>query len=252
MRTSRDIKQAQARTALEEAVQHSIDIIQSGIKSFVYDNREAAYRSVSTELRKLLLDKNAAKSFSKSLGESAKSVFELYYGNGSSIFVKSFATKKELKDKDDFIVTPAIYFERRDILYHATKQGQRVDVHVWLNEPLAFSPSGKIISVGTAINLISGKEGAHIIDPRGSEWMKVGLNLSDFASTSENIASLYYHNPWRQFIIDSGMRLLEAVDDKSDKLINHDVEIPTHAIVSKTARLGRKLDNNQSSSASSE
>lgn len=241
-------KNNSATVYLEEAVLHSISEIERGIKAFVDDEDDLAYRGVATELRKLLMDKDAVRSFHKSIdrAEKAHSLFELQYGNRRDIFLKSFSPQQKIQADNYVDVTPDIYPDREDVLICAIKDGTRVSLKEWLNESVAFSKNGEALNVGTMIKYIAGKEGSHIINPVGDKREDVKIGFRSGPPTEEEIDSITFKitDPWRQFIIDAGMRLLSATNEKGKSLIVHSIEIPdtlsTRSDLTYTVRIQRK------------
>lgn len=219
-----------ATDSLAESIRHSISIVEKCIKEYIFQEDDSAYRSVATELRKLLMDKNAVASFQNSISraKNVKNLLELYYGNGRKILLKSFRKVQQL-GTDDFIdVTPDVYRTREDLLYYATHGGSLVSLRKWLEEHLAYTRNGEILKVGTAIKYIAGTEGSHIINPVRDEREDIGIAFSSKHPTPENIKDIDFNrtNPWRQFIIDAGMRLLAATRVSGDRIFEHTIDIP--------------------------
>ena len=111
-----------ALSALATSVQDSISIIETGIKEYVFQRHDPAYRQVATELRKLLMDRSAAASYAKSItrARKAKSIFELHHGNGKNILLNSFRPSTSSSPEEFVNATPNIYKFRGDILHAAT------------------------------------------------------------------------------------------------------------------------------------
>ena len=196
----------------------------------LFQQEDFAYRSVITELRKLLVDKEAVASFRRSIrrAKSAKSLLELNYGSGKNIFLKSFR-RAGTPATDSYVdVTPDVYPVREDILYAATHGGTLVAIHEWLEEYLAYGSNGQILKVGTAIRYIAGKEGSHIINPVGDEREDIGIAFFSQEPTLEEIQNTDFNrtNPWRHFVIDAGMRLLAATYASGERVIEHTINVP--------------------------
>ena len=227
---------------LAESVRHSIGIIEGGIKAYVFQGDESAYRSVSTELRKLLVDKNAVASFRKSIARAkrAKCLLELHYGNGRHIFLKSFRPLRK-PERDDYVdITPDVYPVREHILYAATHEGKLVSLHEWL-EDIAYTGNGEVLKVGTAIKHIAGHEGSHIINPVGDKRVDVGIAFLSEEPKPDVIENIDFNhsNPWRQVVIDAGMRLLAATSSTGDGLILHTIDVPQIPSTDRTVRIQR-------------
>ena len=228
---------------LTESIRHSIAIIEGGIKAYVFQGDESAYRSVATELRKILVDKNAVASFRKSIARAkrAKCLLELHYGNGRHIFLHSFRRLGKA-ERDDYVdITPDIYPVREHILYAATHDGKLVSLHEWLEEDLAYTENGEVLKVGTAIKHIAGQEGSHIINPVGDKRVDVGIAFLSEEPKPDVIENIDFNhsNPWRQFVIDAGMRLLGATSSMGDGLIPHTIDVPQVPSTDGTFRMQR-------------
>ena len=215
---------------LAESVRHSVAAIESGISAYVFQQEDFAYRNVVTELRKLLVDKDAVASFQRSIrrAKSARNLLELNYGSGKRIFLKSFCRTEKFATDDYVDVTPDVYAVRMDILYAATHGGTLVDLHEWLGEYLAYGSKGQVLKVSTAIRYIAGKEGSHIINPVRDEREEIGIAFFSQEPTPDELENTDFNrtNPWRQFVIDAGMRLLASTYASGERFIEHAIAVP--------------------------
>lgn len=234
-----------ALDSLAEAIEHSISIIESGIKAYVFERDLSSYRQVSTELRKLLTDRNAARSFAKSISQAknANNVLEVFYGNGKRIFLKSFVNGKPDSSDSYGDVTPNIYRIPEDILYSATHGDHRVTLRDWLVEDLTHDRSGRVLNVGTVIKHIADREGSHIINPSGDQREDIAIAFFNKQPSAAVIEDTDFNrwNPWRQFIIDAGMRLLDAKFKSGIGLIEHNIDIPAMQRDESTLRLQKRM-----------
>ena len=233
-----------ATDSLSESVAHSIGTIERGVKEYVFEGDDSAYRRVATELRKLLADQSAVNSFRKSMqrAKTARSIFELHYGNGKNIFLRSFGTVRKT-DTDDFVnITPDTYHVRQDILFAATQGGELVSLRDWLEEDLAHTSKGEVLKVGTAIKRIVGREGSHIINPIGDDREDIAVAFFPSKPTLEELSNTDFNrtNPWRQFVIDAGMRLLSATFPSGKSLIEHSIDIPNSQSSHGTIRMQKR------------
>ncbi len=217
---------------LKRGVQDSINIIKRNIKAYVFEEDNSVYRTVAVELRKLLLDKNAPATFIEKGKKNNKSLFELYYGDGADILLQSFLNPRENTKKTEsnsHTVTSAFYLNRVDILHKAIGESNLVSLNQWLDEPLLYHKS-KLQTLHMILNHIADKEGAHIINPekRKDNIMGTTITLVSEPITSSNVPFLVASdNNWTQFIIDVGMRLLNARKASDKKfLIKHNIIIP--------------------------
>lgn len=243
------------KAELEEGVQGSIDNIIRSIKAYAFDNGDSAYQVVAVELRKLLLDTNAAASFlpksKKRKRQRNRNLFELRYGNGQNILLRSFVpnpqTKREREARDWLSVTPPIYRNRIDILAQATQRARLVRLPIWLNEPFVFDHEGVAMRVGDVIKDIADKEGAHIISSRGREPKgdrDIGIAFITTMPEPEDLPSQDFVKHWEQFVIDAGMRLLNAqYAATGQRVVAHGLTVPqrqvdTHSVELKRSELG--------------
>ena len=233
-----------ALDALAESVKHSIAAIESGVEAYVYHDDDFAYRTVVTELRKLLLDKDAASSFRKSIrrAKNTKSLLELQYGKGKNIRLQSFSRQVRSETGDFMDVTPDVYAVRTDILYAATQSDNRVTLSEWLEEHLVHARNGQVLKVSTTIRHIAGKEWSHIINPVGDMREDVGISFFSQKPTPDVIEDTDFNrtNPWRQFAIDAGMRLLAATYATGESIFRHNIVVPETSITYRPLRIQKR------------
>ena len=102
-----------------------------------------------------------------------RSLFELQYGGGKNILLRSFMAdpeNQERSESEDYVaVSPRIYANRTDILSGATRGGRLVSLPVWLDEPFVHNSDGAVLKVRTVLKDIADREGAHIISRRGRD-----------------------------------------------------------------------------------
>ena len=217
---------------LEKGVQHSISNIQRSVKAYVFDGDDPAYRVVAVELRKLLLDTNAASSFEKVRSKKNKrNLFELYYGNGKNIYLRSFLSprgkERTSAPKNYMDVSPNIYKNRSDILYIATHERDLVKLSEWLDEAFVYDRNGSIMKVRTVLGRIADKEGAHIISTRKDDREDIRIAFAGGPPSLEEAESLNYIEHWEQFVIDAGMRLLDSRKIDGSLIMQHNIAILT-------------------------
>lgn len=214
---------------MQKGVQHYINIIKRSIKAYVFEEDDSMYRIVATEMRKLLLDTNAAASFTKDK-KNKMSLFELFYGNGKNILLQSFLEilkgEQRTESNNRVPVTPTIYFSRSDILCEAMYDDNLVSLPKWIEEPFVYDNFlGTVQTPRMILNYMAGKEGSHIINPKKTDIRKgPQMALTDRIPTSSELPD--FPNHWAQFIIDAGMRLLNARRASDKKfLIKHDIVV---------------------------
>ena len=228
---------------IERGVQHSISTIRRSVEAYVFKRDDSAYRVVAVELRKLLLDTNAAASFAPGRRKKnrKRSLFELKYGSGKNILLRSFMAdgeSQERSESEEYVaVSPRIYANRIDILNGATRDGRLVTLPVWLDEPFVHNNDGAVLKVRTVLQDIADREGAHIISLKGRDKREdVRIALAPGPVNGEDVTSLDYVEHWEQFAIDAGMRLLDARSSTDGHpLIAHGIDIPPRQV--KTIRV---------------
>ena len=229
---------------IHRGIQHSISTIRRSVEAYVFERDDSAYRVVAVELRKLLLDANSAESFApkkRKKKRRSRSLFELQYGRGENILLRSFMPDpkdQESSESEKYIaVSPNIYADRIDILSEATREGSLVTLPVWLEEPFVHNNDGGVLKVRTVLHDIADKEGAHIINLKGKDKREdVRIAFATEHVSGEDVASLDYIEHWEQFVIDAGMRLLNARSSTDGYLlIAHGIDVPEKQV--KTTRV---------------
>ena len=223
---------------IERGVRHSISTIRRSIEAYVFERDDSAYRVVAVELRKLLLDTNAAASFApRSRKQKRKrNLFELQYGSGKNILLRSFMpdpkNQKGSQSQEYVAVSPSIYANRIDILCGATHGGRLVTLPDWLDEPFVHNNDGAVLKVRTVLQDIGDREGAHIISLKGRDKREdVRIAFAPGPVNGEDVTSLDYVEHWEQFVIDAGMRLLDARSSTDEQpLIAHGIDVPPRQI----------------------
>ena len=200
------------QTALASDVQDSMDIIKNGVIDFVYRNRPASYRVIATELRKLLCDKDAVRSFDRKSKRS--SLFELRYGRGDKIHLQAFAKlEPQIVASDWRDAGPAVYLDSVDILRAASGGDHLLSLWHWLKEESVLDARGSPVQTHRVLKDVADKEGAHIINWKADWRDKAGVALvtrDPSKMTTEELASADYEIGWKQFIVGAGARLLFA------------------------------------------
>ena len=198
---------------LEQGVQHSINILIRNVRAYVFEEDDSSYRVVATELRKLLLDADAAASFyAKNKGKRSKgktSLFELCYGEGKRIHIRADVPNSDSKYKP---TSPSIYVNRGDILYHSTHGGHLTSLPEWLDKHFVHDSKGTVMKISTVLKYIADKEGAHIINPKRVD-KRDEARIAVFKRQPNKVEledDSNFINHWEQFVIGTGMRLLDA------------------------------------------
>ena len=221
---------------IERGVKHSISNIQRSVRAYVFDGENSAYRVVAVELRKLLLDTNAAASFATKGRKRKKnrSLYELRFGSGKYIYLRSFMPDPEDQQgsREYMAVSSNVYTNRIDILRKATHGGRMVSLPVWLDEPFVHSNDGTVMKVRTVLQDIANKEGAHVIRLEGRDRRtNARIAFTSGPVTTKDVTTLDFLEHWEQFVIDAGMRLLDArrLAD-GDPLIEHGINVPERQV----------------------
>ena len=198
---------------LISAVRDSLDNIELAVNAYVFGGKHSSYRTVAVELRKLLLDKDAVRSF---LGSTKMhNLFEAVYGKGDRIYLQSFLPKSGTITQDGYFdVGPPLHVTPTSILVHASKADQLIPLRQWLDECPVHDSNGAVRKTAKVLQDVANKEGAHIINWSRTDWRnKAGIALIPARSgepTKEQITSAPYEANWQQFVIGAGARLLYA------------------------------------------
>ena len=187
----------------KRGVQDSINIIKRNIKAYILEKDNSVYRTIAVELRKLLLDKNAPRTFINKEETGNKSLFELYYGDGTEILLQSFLSPKENTKKTESnnynTVTSALYLNRIDILRKAMAENNLVNLTQWLNESLFYHET-KAQTLRVVLKHMADKEGAHIINPKKNDITRsISIAIINEPITPSNVPFLVASdNNWTQ------------------------------------------------------
>lgn len=197
---------------LNSAVADSIANIEMGVTAYVFGGQRAAYRTVATELRKLLLDPNTARSFGASSRTST--LLGLAFGRLDQIDIQSMKPGS-VNDTGWVDVGPPLYPDSRAILQHARGLDQRISLRDWMSESAVTDANGAARRTDRALKDIADKEGAHSIhDWGGKDWRSgtgVAVTTVDPGEmTMDEVESLPYGANWEQFVIMAGASLLYA------------------------------------------
>ncbi len=200
---------------LQAAVADSISNIRLGVTAYVFHNQRATYRTVAVELRKLLLDANAARSFGAK--GKAPTVLRLAYGRLDRIFLQSLQPKRDSVNAAGWAdVGPPLYPDPKDILRRASADDHLVSFRNWLKETPVRDAQGALRKTSRVLQDIADKEGAHIIDRwGGKDWRETGFAFAVIPAdpremTTEEVANLSFDANWEQFVIAAGASLLYA------------------------------------------
>ena len=198
---------------LMSAVRDSLSNIEWAVSSYIFGGNHSVYRTVAVELRKLLLDKDAVRSF---LGSTKlHNLFEAAFGKGDHIYLQSFLPKSGTVTEDGYFdVGPPFHLSPESILLHAGNADQLIPLRQWLGECPVHDSNGAMRKISKVLQDIADKEGAHIIDWSKKDWRdKAGIALFSAERgkpTDEQIISAPYEANWQQFVVGAGARVLYA------------------------------------------
>ena len=179
-------------------VQLSLDNMHRAILSYIFEEDQSAYQTVAVELRKLLLDKNAPKSWDKST--KRQSLFELVYGRRDDIYVSGLPSDGSV----------SMFFHPEIMLACASSSDGLVTMKDWLAQRHVTSPDGLERTHETLLLDVADMEGAHILGSQGASrrsWKGFGIGLlTDHMTDFEKGEQLM--EMWRQLVIFAGAKLL--------------------------------------------
>ena len=180
----------------------------------MFRGRSSSYRTVAVELRKLLLDPDAARSFGAT--GKAPTLFGLAFGRLDRMYVQSLALERNSATDGEYIDTgPPLHFDPADVLRRAQGDDHLVSLRDWLKECPVRDAKGAVRRTSRILQDIADKEGAHIIGNwGGKDWREQGgLALAPTnpkEMTMDEIAALRYGANWEQFVVAAGAGLLYA------------------------------------------
>lgn len=217
---------------LENAVQDALANIEHSIISYL-DGRIETYRTIATNLRALLLDRNAVQSY---LGRGAvvNNLFEAVYGV-DTVCLQSFLDENgeirgDILDKDSVAVGPPLYVGADYVLVSAKKVEDMIPLGGWLQECSVRDFDGTLRTTGEVIHSIANTEGAHFIEARKRRInTQTGIGLSrPNAPYPVPREELDFH-PWYQYIVEAGAKLILArtVGDMQPVLTSHLQQVAT-------------------------
>ena len=141
--------------------------------------------------------------------------------------------KQRVESEDYIPVTPNIYANRIEILCGATRGGSLVTLPVWLDEPFVYNNDGAVLKVRTVLKNIADREGAHIISLKGKDKKEQArIAFPGGPIKAEDAPSMDFVEHWEQFVIDAGMRLLDARRSTDERpLIAHGIDVPERQVM---------------------
>ena len=190
---------SERQASLERRIELSLDNMQRATLSYVYEGKRSAYQTVATELRKLLLDKDAPRSWVK--GTKRQSLFELVHGRRDDIHINGLPSDGSVP----------CFLHPELMLAYAGSDIELEPMKDWLSRSYVTSPDGLARTHETLLRDVADKEGAHIIGSRSGKdaWKGFGIGLiSESADDLEKGEQLM--EMWRQLVVFAGAKLLMA------------------------------------------
>lgn len=195
-------------------VQRSLDNIHRAVLGYIFEEDRSAYQTVAVELRKLLLDKNAPRSWDKNT--KRQSAFELIFGRRDDIYVSGLPSDGSV----------SMFFDLEIMLACASSSDRLITMKDWLAQRHITSPDGLERTLATLLRDVADLEGAHIIGSPGASrrsWKGFGVGLltdhmTDFEKGEE------FMEMWRQLVVFAGAKLLmsrRCVDGQLISLLDY-------------------------------
>lgn len=175
----------------------SLNNMHRAILSYIYEGDRSAYQTVATELRKLLLDSNAPRSWEKRTRR--RSLFELVHGRREEIYVSGSPSDGSVPSFIHPELMPA----------YAGSDNRPETMHDWLKRKHVTSPDGSARTHETLLKDIADKEGAHIIGNRAIGWKGFGIGFIS-AGADDHEEGHQVMEMWRQLVVFAGCKLLMA------------------------------------------
>ena len=222
------ITKLDAAPELVTEVMALLSAIEDAIIGYVYRNQRFAYRTVATNLRTLLLDNHSARSWRR---ETSLSMFELCFGAGNGIFLRSFLDESSRGSRSP-VRTLLLYPDPTAIIWQASRDSDPVSLSNWQQELLLVDVKGKEWDVRKVLQWMGDKSGAHVLNDKDDPRADLIFGLAPPDASQRDLQQLLdnsYGREWEHFVIDAGMRLLSARTNRRGQLapmLRHDVTIP--------------------------
>ncbi len=199
---------------LENRVDESLSTLEALVASFC-SGEIVLYSPILTELRKLLADENAVRSFDKN--SNYKCLYAMRFTGVKRPFLNGFR-------KSNNVACPCLPMDGKnvlslqDLIYHGAKRDSLIPLHKWLSTTSVYlGQKLNKVELRNAIKALAGKEGSHIINQ--------DMKSMSFAITP-NIETADFTLSWKCLIVDIAIRLLCAVRaNKKTPIRPHELEV---------------------------
>ena len=190
---------------------------------------ESLYPSILTELRKLLADRNAVRSFDKDSNHSC--LYAMRFTGAHRPHLNGFRST-------DNVACPSMPLDRRnrpcfqDLLHHGAQRDSLMPLNEWLTRTSVYLGMDlDKVELGRAIRKLAGKEGSHIINEE-LKGMSFAMSPSHEA---EDVQNADYELAWKFLVVDLAVRLLCAVRANGRTLVRR------HTLPARELPKGNKL-----------
>ena len=215
--------------AIIDGAHDAMDNIHSNIMDYIFKFRRSAYRNIATDLRTLLLDTNAIKSFGGRWKETNQSLFEVVYRQDGNIFIPAMVKGWSAKDKarieeTSMPITPA----PATLITKMRTTENMVPLSNWLEADYVRTKKRGWLKVNRLLRLTADREGAHLLNRTHEKDLRKDIFdvLWGPPELNENTAEQARRTVWEQFIIQAGIALLfSAKYQKGEyfRLFNYDI-----------------------------
>ena len=202
--------------------------LDSAVRLYIFENQRSAYRTVLTNLRVLLLDKHAVRSFGGRWKKTNLCLLEAVYGHGDCIFLQSLKIMDMIGYIPGLLYGPSLYSDPAALIKRARRADHLMPLNAWLDEGYV-EDQGNIKEVRTLLDDLADKEGAHVIGVgKGTkDWRKripggviirdTDEEYSEHGERGERDRG--FGMAWEQFAIDAAIKLLFACAWKHGLLV---------------------------------
>lgn len=202
------------KRSLENRVDESLSTLETLVTSFC-SGEVHLYSPILTELRKLLADENAVRSFDKK--SNHKCLYAMRFTGLKRPFLNGFQKSKN-------IAFPCLPMgtnnlpSLQDLIYYGAKKDSLMPLQKWLSTTKIYlGQKLNEVELRNAIKTLAGKEGSHIINQ--------DMKTISFA-IAPNIEMADFGLPWKCLIVDIAIRLLCAVRaNKKMPIRLHELEV---------------------------
>ena len=214
---------------LRHFIQGMLQNILLNADAFIFKHETSAYESVSVQVRKLLLDGNAPRSYDKATRHP--NLLALAYGGADHIFVNDNPAPRRSQDEqgyDWFPKTPSLYASPESMISVAWNGTRQLNLRDWLNHYVTgchavgcrcAEGSKRSEKVSELLRFFADKEGAHRLNHQRERG---GIAISS-ADAQDGLRPRDFDVAWQQFAVEAGLKVAfakQVVDGKQRPIMD--------------------------------